>query len=122
MPAPLSESSLDLREIGILNYAWPLNVVQSIVDLVHDRRVLMLGADTFVCDDGQIDLLYEIWSFRKSPERCAEDQLKENGREAKDFISRLSREHKGCFVAFVLENGYFDLSGLPVNASATMLV
>lgn len=95
IPKSIMDKSISLKELGIFEFAWNLDNVQSIIEMFLEKKIPILGGDVYKIVDGKIYKTYDSWYINKSDE---DDFYHKSYEKARSYILSYEERNEGQFV------------------------
>ena len=61
IPKAMFEHGIDLKEIGINEYAWNRNNIEDIINILAKKKIVVLGGDVYRISNDNIQMTYDSW-------------------------------------------------------------
>ena len=95
IPKSIMDKSISLKEFGILEVAWNVDDVKSIIYMFEKKEIAILGGDVYKIIDGKVCKTYDSWYINKSNE---DDFCHKSHETALSYILSYEERNDGKFV------------------------
>lgn len=92
----LKQKAYSLKDIGVNEYAWKVEDVESVLELLMKKNIAILGGDVLKFDETNTpSYTYDNWSTLQNDGESRTDFIVRSHKEAMQYVIKNNQKNKG---------------------------